>query len=308
MKTVLGLLLGVAFGADLRQWDMVPPDGYKPPFNASDLGICYGSSTPWSAYPYAVALRYTSGSACCSGSIVSLNPGIIVSAAHCNGCTGTIRVGCNNPLNCDGDQYGISQFIQHPQYGSPLQFSNDVAVVLLQNPITTSGAAAIPIANVEPSIGNIRTTGYGITQTGGIPTTLQTMLTPEIERVQCQNIMSSALGGGQYVDASMVCVRGGAAGQENVPTMCSGDSGGPAVGANGALYGANSWVLQGSGQGCNSCNCCPGYPQVSSNTAYNYDFINGYLDAWKAGDYNYTYDPDTFEPYVYKGYKYHAKK
>eukprot|EP01084_Bolivina_argentea_P315091 545838_1 len=289
---VTGLLLACALGGDLKQWNMMPPDGYVPPENnATDLGICFGSSTAWAAYPYAVALRYTSGSACCSGSIVSLNPGIIVTAAHCNGCTGSVRIGCNNPLNCDGDSYPIAQFTQNPSYGSPLQFSNDVAVLRTTQPITTTGAITIDIPSVEPSIGVVRTTGYGITQTGSIPTTLQTMVTNQIENQICQDIMSSALGGGTYIDASMICIRSGNAGEDNVPTMCSGDSGGPTVAnaGNGALYGANSWVLQGSGQGCNSCNCCPGYPQVAASTAHNADWINGYIGAWKKGDYNYTW-------------------
>ncbi len=143
MKTILYLaFLGVTFGADLYQWDMVPPDNYKP-YNESDLGICFGSSTPWAQYPYAVALRYTTGGACCSGTIISLEPPVIVSAAHCNGCTGPVMIGCNNPLNCDGDSYQIASFSQHPAYGSPLQFSNDVAVVTLTaNSITTPGATA----------------------------------------------------------------------------------------------------------------------------------------------------------------------
>ena len=36
--------------------------------------------------------------------------------------------------------------------------------------------------------------------------------------------MSDVLGEGTHVDESMVCVRGGAAGEESQPTMCSGDS------------------------------------------------------------------------------------
>ena len=105
------------------------------------------------------------------------------------------------------------------------------------------------------------------------------MNTPTLETQLCQDIMSSALGGGLYVDASMICIRGGSAGQENVPTMCSGDSGGPMVFGN-SVYGVNSWVLQGSGQGCNSCNCCPGYPQVGANVAHLSSWVNGQLDEW----------------------------
>merc|ERR1712154_487975 len=204
------------------------------------LGICYGVNTNWANYPYAAALRYTSGSACCSGTIISLNP---------------------NP--------------------------NDIAIVRLQNPITTSGATAQNIPPVETTQGTLRVTGYGVDQSGGIPNNLQTMQSDIIEQGQCNAIMAQALGGGTYIDASMVCIRAGGAGVENVPTMCSGDSGGPMASGN-MVYGANSWVLQGSGTGCNSCNCCPGYPQVAANVAHAADWINGYVGAWKKGDFNYT--------------------
>eukprot|EP00483_Globobulimina_turgida_P004158 UN04166 len=95
--------------------------------NATDaqLGICFGSNTQWSTYPYAAALRYSSGSACCSASIISLNPGILLTAAHCNGCTGAARIGCNNPSSCDGGSYGLSQFIQHPSVGANVAHASD---------------------------------------------------------------------------------------------------------------------------------------------------------------------------------------
>eukprot|EP01084_Bolivina_argentea_P239174 402004_1 len=238
--------------------------------------LCYGSGISWATYPYMVALRYTSGDHCCSGSIISLNPPVILTAAQCNVCTGTVRIGCNNPLNCDGDQYSIQQFIQHPNYGSPLQFSNDFAIVPLTEPITTSGAQVINIASIEPSTGNSRITGYGVTQSGSIPTTLQTTTSNKIERQLCQDIVASVQGGGTYVDNSMVCVRGGNAGQENVPGDCVGDAGAPMVSGN-AIYGVMSWSLVGSGQGCNSCASCTGYPQVGANVAAGNKWINGYL-------------------------------
>lgn len=46
---------------------------------------------------------------------------------------------------CVGDAYPIAQFIQNPSYGSPTLFSNDIAVVRLQSPITTAGAQAVDI-------------------------------------------------------------------------------------------------------------------------------------------------------------------
>eukprot|EP01084_Bolivina_argentea_P239175 402005_1 len=260
------------------------PEDTGVPDNATDnLGICFGSNTQWSTYSYAAALRYTSGSACCSASIISLNPAVLLTAAHCNGCTGQVRIGCNNPNNCDGDSYPIQQFIQNPNYGGNLQFSSDIAVMRLTNPITTSGAVAATVPNTQPTIGTIRATGYGITQTGSIPTVLQTASFNEIENTECQSIMSSALGGGSYIDGSMICIRGGSAGQENVPSTCSGDSGGPWNQMSSLNeYGVTSWGLQGSGTGCNSCNCCTGYPGVGANVAYAAQWINGYLSDWDA--------------------------
>ena len=145
MKAIIVLLLGVlSNGApDVWQYDMIPEDNV----NGTDkLGICFGSSTSWGSYPYAVALRYSSGSACCSASIIQTQPvGILVSAAHCNICTGQVRIGCSNPSTCTGaDSYNIASFTQHPNY-NPSTISSDMAVVRLTGPITTSGAQTINV-------------------------------------------------------------------------------------------------------------------------------------------------------------------
>lgn len=291
MKQILALLFGVSYvlGVDVWVTDYVPEDAGKPMNESENLGICYGTNTNWQTYPYMAALRYSSGSACCSASIISLDPPVLLTAAHCNGCLGSVRIGCSNPANCDGDSYPISQFIQNPSYGSPTQFSNDIAVVRLSSAITTSGAQEVELPNTRPSIGSSRATGYGVTQSGSIPTSLQTASLNVIENQLCQDIMSSALGGGTFIDSSMICIRGGTSGQENVPGTCSGDSGGPWTGvSNNQQVGVTSWGLQGSGTGCNSCSCCVGYPSVGADVAHASSWINGYLDAWKAGDFNYT--------------------
>ena len=111
--------------ADVWQWDLMPEDVPPEKLNSSEpgnLGICYGSATTWSQYPYAAALRYRSGSACCSASIVSLNPAILISAAHCEGCDGPVFIGCDNPSNCNGDSYEIDAFVRHPDYGRGTPF------------------------------------------------------------------------------------------------------------------------------------------------------------------------------------------
>jgi hypothetical protein len=292
MMKIVALLLGIssAFAEfvkpDVHIYDMMPTD--EDLNSTGNLGICYGSSTSWSSRPYTVALRSASGAACCSGTIISLNPGVILSAAHCSGCTGAVRIGCDNPSNCNSAAgYSISQFVQNPNYGRPLSTSNDIAVVRLSSAITVSGAQIRSIPSAEGSLGTVTVTGYGVTQSGQIPSSLQTMTSSIMDRGECAALMRDLLGS-DYVDNTMVCILAGNIGSENVPTMCSGDSGGPMVSGN-FVYGANSWVLQGSGTGCNSCSCCPGYPQVGSSSAANAAWIRGYLDAWTAGDYNYTY-------------------
>mmetsp|Transcript_14234 Transcript_14234/g.22236 ORF Transcript_14234/g.22236 Transcript_14234/m.22236 type:complete len:295 (+) Transcript_14234:56-940(+) len=292
MMKIVALLLGLSCvladieKPDVHLYDMMPSDDDSN--STGNLGICYGSSTTWSSRPYTVALRSTTGGACCSGTIISLNPGVILTAAHCDGCRGQVRIGCDNPSNCNSAAgYTISQFVQNPSYGRPLQLSNDIAVVRLSSAITVAGAQTRAIPSVEPSLGRITVTGYGVNQAGQIPTSLQTMTSNEMDRTECASLMRDLLGG-NYIDDSMICILGGSLGSENVPTMCSGDSGGPMVVGN-FVYGANSWVLQGSGTGCNSCSCCPGYPQVGSSSAENAAWIRGYMEAWQKGDYNYTY-------------------
>merc|ERR1719229_1947612 len=293
MSSVVAVFLGLSLvhGSDLSITDYIPAKDAKPVNESGMLGICHGTSTSWPQYPYMAALRYPIiGSACCSASIISLNPPVLLTAAHCSGCNGQVQIGCNNPSTCDGEAYTIAQFVQNPSYGSPTQFSNDIAIVMLTSAISTNGAVAVEVPETRPSIGSARATGYGITQAGTIPTSLQTASLTVLENQLCQDIMSGALGPGTYIDNSMICIRGGNAGQDFVPGTCSGDSGGPWTGvSNGIQVGVTSWGLQGSGAGCNSCNCCVGYPSVGADVAHASAWINGYVNAWAKEDFNYTH-------------------
>lgn len=149
MKIVIGLcfFISLAFSHDWNRFYPMPEDSNVSHLATNDslLGICYGSSTLWSQYPYVVALRYPSGYACCSASIISLNPGVLLTAAHCEGCTGTVRIGCNNPETCDGDSYTIANIVVHPDYPGTTGFSSDLAIIHLTSPITTGSAVAVNI-------------------------------------------------------------------------------------------------------------------------------------------------------------------
>lgn len=128
----------------------------------------------------------------------------------------------------------------------------------------------------------MRVVGYGVTESGGIPTTLQTANIKVLGRIRCEAAFTAVLGPGPWIDSTMICIRAGRAGAENVPTICSGDSGGPwTMRRSGEQAGITSWALQGSGTGCDSCLCCPGYPQVGVNLAVFTSWINGYIMAWK---------------------------
>ena len=144
MKNLIAFLLGIMYASaalpNVWKYDMIPEHNKKNQSENGELGICYGSSTQWSSYPYAAALRNAFGGACCSGTIVSLNPGIVLTAAHCDVCTSSVNIGCSNPANCDGTTYQIAQFEPDPMYGVGTSFSNDLALILLSTPITNAGA------------------------------------------------------------------------------------------------------------------------------------------------------------------------
>ena len=118
----------------------------------------------------------------------------------------------------------------------------------------------------------MRLTGYGQTQSGSIPTQLQTGLTLSLG----QGICNAAMLGIVTITNTMYCVRAGGSQGGNVVTMCSGDSGGPIVLGN-QVYGINSFVIVGSGTPCNGCYCCPGYPQVGANVATLSSWINSQM-------------------------------
>lgn len=273
-------ILGVALATNdtTKLWDMVPPELFGNFSDDGNLGICYGSNTNWAAYPYVVALRYPSGSACCSGSIISLNPGVILTAAHCDVCTGAVVVGCNNPANCDGTAYSVAQRSNHPSWDGNIANGADIAVWRLVTSINFPGAQTLSVPNNEVSGVSVRVTGYGQTQAGSIPTQLQTMTSNSIGQGTCNSQMSGIVG----ITSAMYCITNSSPGSNaQVGTMCSGDSGGPIVFGS-TVYGVNSFVITGSVNGCgNNCFCCSGYPQVGANVATYSSFVNGQMSIWK---------------------------
>ena len=119
------------------------------------------------------------------------------------------------------------------------------------------------------------------------------MQSNKIERVLCGDIMQAALESNYNpIDNTMVCIRGGNAGQDNVPTVCSGDSGGPMTSGS-LLYGVVSWGLSGSGPGCSSCQCCPGLPQMGANVAHFYSWITNQINEWNKEYYVSLNDTQT---------------
>ena len=109
----------------------------------------------------------------------------------------------------------------------------------------------------EPSSGDVAVvTGWGTTSSGGnLPSRLQVVSVPIIDRRKCENAYSSYGG----VTENMIC----AALEEGGKDSCQGDSGGPLV-VGGQLAGIVSW-----GVGCAD----KGHPGVYSNVASLRDFV-----------------------------------
>jgi len=130
------------------------------PSNASlgEYGVCGGSQVLYQSYPQIASIRRPSIEQefrhCCGATVISIDPPVLLTAAHCEACRGPIDeppafvyIGCQNPNVCLPNQVSIfrynfrpENFIIMPGYNTPT-FNNDVAVIILDEPI--SGPAAL---------------------------------------------------------------------------------------------------------------------------------------------------------------------
>uniref|UniRef100_A0A6A7G109 CLIP domain-containing serine protease n=2 Tax=Hirondellea gigas TaxID=1518452 RepID=A0A6A7G109_9CRUS len=230
--------------------------GFSSEFNR----IFGGRETSIGAYPWVVALGYLRpGNAQvqfhCSGSLI--NERYILTAAHCldpatlRGRRLTeIRLGdwdLRQENDCqmgeEGEQCApphmrvfMEDAIIHPRYARRFQYSDDIALIRLTEPLNLDEVAP----NIHPvclpptfapgivDVGEeVLAVGWGMTEGGRLSDRLQQVKLPIVRAEQCRAVYGAAFGDNQ------ICA-GGRKGEDT----CSGDSGGPLVkaGSGGPPY------------------------------------------------------------------------
>eukprot|EP00397_Hematodinium_sp_SG-2012_P044631 GEMP01049896.1.p1 GENE.GEMP01049896.1~~GEMP01049896.1.p1 ORF type:complete len:365 (+),score=-10.48 GEMP01049896.1:94-1188(+) len=212
--------------------------------------IIGGTEVPLDSHPWMAVLGYRAvGSSTteflCGGSVI--NERYILTAAHCvlesvlgNKKLEVVRLGewdlttdpdCTRTklgtLNCapSVQDFTIEEIIPHQNYSTRVQFSDDIALIRVSNPIDISGlwvrAVCLPPQNIDMvNLSNKMpiAAGWGITENGTTSNRLLHVDLPFVDHSQC-----NATHRGHIVN-EQICV-GGRAGQDS----CGGDSGGPLV-------------------------------------------------------------------------------
>ncbi len=133
----------------------------------------------------------------------------------------------------------IAKIIMHENYQTPLQFSNDIALIKLASPADLGkgvGLVCMPDTRHPLPFYNVNKkcwiTGWGrLTHGGSQPITLQQAAVPLVSKQRCSNANPG------YIDDSMLCAGPDAGGVG----ICQGDSGGPLV-----CEFNSTWYLEGA--------------------------------------------------------------
>jgi len=219
--------------------------------------------------PWQVSLRRAADNFhFCGGSVVG--PNHVVSAAHCtviwNDPSEVVVVaGAHNKVNPDGleQTVGVSKLTVHENYGDPKQFSNDIAMWELSEPLELDDRVQpVPLPSLEQqSEGHCNVSGWGTLHSGGeTPDVLMVVSVPVVTDTVCKIEYPFSIA------ESMIC-----AGEQGKDS-CQGDSGGPMVCYNpdgsGYLGGIVSW-----GIGCGGLF----HPGVYTEVSYFVDWIAAHM-------------------------------
>jgi hypothetical protein len=269
----------------------------KPTNQSAGLGIYHGVTTLWSEAPYMASLRSAAEDSehCCAATIISLNPPVVATAAHCvvsdtifgRECGDYVTIGCDEHTCLTGAtqpvEYAIAEdgIIIHPDFHHflvdlrpPLY---DIALVRLERPITEpAGVASLPLESGNPCCENMHPLsvyGYGRTRFQFV----YGNLTNGTEEYYRNDVCNDLTGTDYFTDDSMICFMDQWNAADELVTVCGGDNGGPVISHRdpselGTLVGVISWEWS---KWIPATDCVATYPQTAANVGYVYDWIIG---------------------------------
>ncbi|XP_059614237.1 uncharacterized protein LOC132260252 [Phlebotomus argentipes] len=198
--------------------------------------IVGGQNADIADFPYSLSLR-RNGNHICGASIIG--PNWALTAAHCVPTAPaneiTFRGGSANRFE-GGTIFQADQIHIHPQYNSPSQLNNDVALVRVTTNFVGANIATVAIAGSGGDMdagARALISGWGHTQwQGSLSTILQWADVGIVSRASCQAAY------GAIITTSMLCA------SHPGRDACQGDSGGPLTNMGHVQHGVVSFGHQ----------------------------------------------------------------
>jgi len=213
-------------------------------------------------YEYMVSLQENGFGHFCGGMLIE--PGWVLSAAHCQGVANKVHIGRHNLEDDseDFEEFQVEKEIPHPDY-DPFTLANDIMLIKINGessfqPLEINDGSDSSLTADEADVTVI---GWGTFRSGGrrLACKLQEVVVDIVDNEECN---ASDRYNGEVTEDMVCAARDG-------KDSCQGDSGGPLISrgsdaSTDVLVGIVSW-----GYGC----ACSRYPGVYSRVEYFYDWI-----------------------------------